>query len=230
MRTRPLALLVLLAPTLVLAQGKELKEKPSAQLNEIEHGFYMGITAGFWSLINPPANTSVKLDDGTTCSQLTTPACGSKQYFSGGQTATVELGWDFNERLSIGIFVQGTANRAGSDYSGKSQDPKRNGAPAASGDFTSVIPGATVRVGIIGFNDSQDVKRGWLYVRAGAGFVLYQPKALLPGPDVLIFAGPGLEYFTRLRHFSIGLEADFVFMALNASFGFTVTPMLRYVF
>ena len=230
MRTRLFACLVVLAPCLVLAQGKELKEKPPPALNEIEHGFYIGITGGFWALINPPANTSVKLDDGTTCSLTTTPACGSTQPFSGGQTAQVELGFDFGERLSIGLFVQGTANRAGSAYTGKSQDPKRNGAPAASGDFTTVIPGANARIGIVGFSDSQDVKRGWLYVRVGAGFVLYQPKALLPGPDVLIFAGPGIEYFTRLRHFSIGFEADFAFMALSASFGFSVTPMLRYAF
>jgi hypothetical protein len=47
---------------------------------------------------------------------------------------------------------------------------------------------------------------------------------------VLIFAGPGIEYYTRLRHFSIGLEADFLFFALTQSIGFTVTPMLRYVF
>ena len=64
----------------------------------------------------------------------------------------------------------------------------------------------------------------------GGGFVLYQPKSLLPGADVLVFAGPGIEYFTRLRHFSIGFEADFIFMALSQSFGFTVTPMLRYAF
>ena len=153
----------------------------------------MGISAGFWSLINPPANTSVTLNDGSVVP-------GSKQYFSAGQTAQMELGYDFGERLSVGIFVQATANRAPVDYTGKSQNTV-NGAPAASGDFTAVIPGANVRIGIIGFNDSQEVKRAWFYVRVGAGFVLYQPKDLLPGPDVLIFAGPGLEYFTRLRHF-----------------------------
>ena len=223
MRTRLFACLVVLAPSLVFAQAKELKEKPAAALNEIEHGFYIGLTGGFWALINPPANRTVLTSDGTTVP-------GSTQPVSLGQTAQVELGWNFGERLSVGIFVQGTANRAGSDYTGKSQDPMNKGAPTASGDFTTVIPGAAARIGILGFADSQEVKRGWLYARVGAGFVLYQPKALLPGPDVLIFAGPGFEYFTRLRHFSVGLEADFVFMALNAAFGFSVTPMLRYVF
>lgn len=223
MRSRSVLLMAALLPSLALAQAKEVKEKPQVPLNEVEHGFYIGLTGGFWSLINPPANTTVTLTGGGTVP-------GSKQYFSGGQTAQMEIGFDFSERISVAIFIQGTANRLGSDYTGKSQDPDRNGAPQASGDFTTVIPGALARIGIWGFKDSQDIKRTWLYVRVGAGYVLYQPKTLLPIPDVLVFAGPGVEYFTRLRHFSIGLEANFVFMALTQSFGFTVTPMLRYAF
>ena len=222
MRTRLLSLIVAIAPSLALAQAKELKDKPQTTFNEIERGVYVGITAGFWSLINPPANTTFTPMGGTA-------APASKQYFSGGQTAQMEIGYDFSERVSAAIFIQGTANKAGSDYTGKSQDPV-TGAPRASGDFTTVIPGALVRVGLIGLNDSQDVKRTWIYIRLGAGYVLYQPKTLLPIPDVLIFAGPGVEYFTRLRHFSIGLEANFVVMALTQSFGFTITPMLRYAF
>ena len=196
MRTRLLLLIVAIAPSLALAQAKELKDKTQATFNEIERGFYMGITAGFWSLINPPANKTFKTESG----QIIDPA--SKQYFSGGQTAQMEIGYDFTERISVAIFVQATNNKAGSDYTGKSQD-KVSGVPRASGDFTTVIPGALVRIGLLGLTDSQDVKRTWFYVRLGAGYVLYQPKTLLPDPDVLIFAGPGVEYFTRLRHFSI---------------------------
>jgi hypothetical protein len=227
MRNRLLWLLVVLAPSFVFAQSKELKEKPAPPLNEIERGFYIGVTAGFWSLINPPANTTITPLMGSDAGKAVP---GSKQYFSPGQMAQVELGFDFSERVAAGIFVMATVNRAGNDYTGKSQDLNNNGAPTAAGDFTAIIPGANVRIGLVGFNDSQDVKRSWFYVRAGAGFVLYQPTKLLPGPDVLVYGGPGIEYFTRLRHFSIGVEADFVFMALSASVGFTVTPMLRYAF
>ena len=222
MRSRSVVLLALL-PSLALAQAKEVKEKPSVPLNEIERGFYIGLTGGFWALVNPPANTPTF----TTKSGAVVNA--SKQYFSGGQSAQMEIGFQFHERVSVAIFVQGTANRMGSDYTGQSQD-EITGAPAASGDFTTVIPGALARIGIWGFNDSQDVKRTWIYARVGAGYVLYQPKTLLPIPDVCIFAGPGVEYFTRLRHFSIGLEANFIFMALTQAFGFTVTPMVRYSF
>lgn len=223
MRSSPWWLVAVVLPSLAFAQAKEVKEKPSVPLNEVEQGFYIGLTGGFWSLINPPANTP------TFTTESGQVVNASKQYFSGGQSAQVEIGFQFMERLSVAIFVQGTANRMGSDYTGKSQDP-RTGAPAASGDFTTVIPGALARIGIWGFNDSQDVKRTWIYARVGAGYVLYQPATLLPIPDVCIFAGPGVEYFTRLRHFSIGLEANFVFMALTQAFGFTVTPMLRYSF
>lgn len=223
MRTRLLLLIVAIAPSLALAQAKELKDKPQGTFEEIERGFYIGITAGFWSLVNPPANKTFT----TTGGQIIDPA--SRQPFSGGQTAQMEIGVDFSERVSAAIFIQGTSNKAGSDYTGKSQDPL-TGTPRASGDFTTVIPGALVRVGLIGLNDSQDVKRTWFYIRLGAGYVLYQPKALLPIPDVMIFAGPGVEYFTRLRHFSIGFEANFIFMALTQAFGFTITPMLRYAF
>lgn len=225
MRTRLLCLVVAIAPSLALPQekpGKELKDKPQVTFEEIERGFHIGITAGFWSLVNPPANKTIVLAGGTEVT-------GSKQYFSGGQSARMEIGYDFGERVSAAIFIQATANRMGSDYTGKSQDPT-SGVPRASGDFTTVIPGALVRIGLIGFNDSQDVKRTWFYVRLGAGYVLYQPKALLPIPDLLIFAGPGVEYFTRLRHFSIGFEANFVFMALTQALGFTITPMLKYAF
>jgi|GEM_PF-271005 len=223
MRTRLLLLIVAIAPSFALGQTKEVKDKPQTTFNEIERGFYIGINAGFWSLINPPANVSFTTGGGLTNDKA------SKQYFSGGQTAQVELGFDFHERVSAAIFIQATSNRMGSDYTGKSQDPI-TGVSKASGDFSTVIPGALVRIGIYGFQDSQEVKRTWIYVRLGAGYVLYQPRALLPISDVLIFAGPGVEYFTRLRHFSIGLEANFVLMALTQSFGFTVTPMIRYAF
>ena len=208
---RRLAVVCLLASLPVLAQEKVAKDREATSFNEIERGLHLSVAAGLWATINPPAGP------------------GSARYFLLGQSARVELGYDFGERFSLGIFAQATANRAGTDYTGKSQD-EVSGAPRASGDYTEFIPGVTARISLAGLKDSQDVKRGWFYVRAGAGFVIYQPKALLPGSDVLIFAGPGLEYFTRLRHFSIGIEADFIFMALNASVGFTVTPMVRYAF
>ena len=55
-------------------------------------------------------------------------------------------------------------------------------------------------------------------------------EPLLPTLDVMISGGAGIEYFTRLRHFVIGVEANFNFMALTQSVGFSVLPTVKYAF
>jgi hypothetical protein len=196
-----------LASSLVFAQSKSIEDKrTAAPLNEIERGFYLGANGGFWGTIVPPG------------------AAGSSKPFLGGQAVEVELGYDLGERVSAGLFFLGAmTNRAGSDYKGFSGG-------TVSGDFGMIVPGATAKVRIVGFSDSQEVQRSWFYVRVSAGYVFYSPTALIPKPDVLISAGPGVEYFTRLRHFSIGVEANFNFLALTSSVGFSILPTVRYAF
>ena len=209
-RTTLLAVLCLVfVPGAALAQGKALKDKEAVTFNEIERGFYMGLTAsplGLWNLVNAPT------------------ASGNGP-FSSGQMAQVELGMDIGERLSLAVFVEGSSNRADSAYLGKSKVPG-----SASGDFSSITPGAVVRVALLGIADSQEVKRTWIYIRAGAGFMIFSPSTLLPDPDILIFAGPGVEYHTRLRHFSIGIEVTGAFLVTSASVGFAISPNVRYAF
>lgn len=220
MMTRSLAFCTLLASSLAVAQGKPVEDRKAITYNEIERGFFFGVSAGFWGTINPPAGAM------------------SAQYFSPGQAALVEIGFDVGERVSPALFFLATSNRMGSDYTGTvrtcgaggSRDCTTGEAPQAvrSGDYGSIAPGVGARIRIAGFKDSQDVTRTWFYARVGGAFVLYQPAALISQPDVLLFAGPGLEYFTRLRHFSIGLDANFNFGVLTQSVGFSVLPFVRY--
>lgn len=208
--TRFLPVLVagcVLLPAAALAQAKVLEDKKAEKYNEIERGVFLEANFGYFGVLNPPAQAS------------------SKSYFSGGQAVMVSAGLDIGERISPALFFMGSANRMGSDYTGFStkQQP-------ASGDFSAMVPGATIKARFVGFADSQDVSRVWLYGRASIGYVLYAPSALLPNPDVVIMVGPGVEYFTRLRHFSIGLEATFNFYALTGSMGFSVFPSVRYAF
>jgi hypothetical protein len=206
-RTCTLLLSLLVLPQLALAQTEgraPSRDKEAVTFKEIERGFFMGLSGGWLFFMNPPSS-------------------GSNRPFSPGQMAQVEVGMELGERIAVSGFLMGSANRAGADYTGMS-----NG--TASGDFSALVPGGAVRVNALGFNDAQDVKRTWLYVRGGAGFVLFSPKALLPDPDVMVFAGPGVEYFTRLRHFSIGLEATGSFLVSSGTVGFSLTPNLRYAF
>lgn len=183
----------------------EKKSKPGPSFNEIERGVYFGVNAGPFFILNPPADA------------------GTPSPFSPGQLARVELGVDIGEHVSLGVMVMGTANRAGSDYVGLSGG-------LASGDYTSFIPGAVAKVSLFGFQDAMEVKRWWIYARAGVGYAFFYPTALLPRNDVLLFGGLGVEYFTRLRHFSIGLEGNSHFFLSYGSMGFSVTPTVRYAF
>lgn len=196
---------VSLLPAVGLAQ-RAVEDKKAVTFNEIERGFFFEARGGFWATINPPASA------------------GTKTYFSPGQAMQIDVGYDIGERISPSLFLMASSNSMKSDYTGLSQ------AGTASGDYSALVPGAQLKFRLVGFADSQDVKRLWIYVRGSAGVVFYSPASLLPGIDLLISAGPGVEYFTRLRHFSIGVEANFNFHALTASVGFSVLPTVKYAF
>lgn len=218
-----LVLVAVLASSLALAQegskpsagntsAKLSKDKEKETFNEVERGFYVGVGGGGWLLFNPPVSGI------------------SRQYFSPGLSIDVEIGVDIGTRLSIGAFFIGAFSKMGADYSGYSGG-------AAYGDFSSFMPGLTARVNLFGFDDSQDVRRWWVFIRAAGAVTIYAPRALLPNPnaggnplDVMVLGGAGIEYYTRLRHFSIALEADFVVQVLSGTFGLNIMPTLRYAF
>lgn len=201
-----LGLVAALVSTLAFAQPVAKEEKKATPLNEIERGFFFEARGGVFAVINPPA------------------LGGSPSYPSLGQALGVDVGFDIGERLSLSLFFLGSANRMGSDYTGLSSTG------LVSGDFGALTPGAALKVRLVGFDDSQEVKRTWIYIRAGGGVSFYTPPALLQMFDVFVTAGPGIEYYTRLRHLVIGLEANFNFFALTQSFGFSVLPTVKYAF
>ncbi|HYO52779.1 adventurous gliding motility protein CglE [Archangium sp.] len=187
-----------------LANAQAAGDRPAKTFEEIERGLYFSVLGGPFFVVNPPASSGPRP-------------------FSPGQMAQVELGVDIGERLSLGAFVMAASNRAGSEYVG-------NSGGAASGDFSTLVPGVVARFHLVGLADAQEVQRTWIYVRGGAGYALFRPKQLLPDSDILVFAGSGLEYYTRLRHFSVGIEVTGSFFVKSQSFGFAVTPNLRYAF
>ena len=201
-----MGVVVVLASSLAFAQASKVEDKKAVSYNEIERGFFFEARGGFWGIINPPT------------------LAGGFTEFAPGQAIGLDMGFDIGERVSPSIFLLASANRMSSNYLGLSTTG------AASGDFQAMTPGAAVKVRLVGLVDSQDVQRTWIYLRAGAGVVFYSPAALLPNIDVLITGGAGIEYFTRLRHFVIGLEANFNFMALTQAVGFSILPTVKYAF
>jgi len=181
-------------------------------VDEVERGFYLGADIGLSYLGSVPA------------------ASGTPSPSSWGMMLRLEVGYDIGRYVTLNAFGAFATYRAGSDYIGYS-----NG--LASGDFAQLIPGVAVRVNALGFADGQGVQRTWIYLKAGAGWAFFQPGALFTATPATSsysaffgFAGVGLQYYTHLRHFSFGVEVDASYLGKSASWGFLITPNIRYAF
>lgn len=180
-------------------------------VDEVERGVFFGLDIGPAFVTAAPAPT------------------GQNKPFSSGATLRLEVGYDIGRFVSLSIFFAGNTYSANADYVG-------NSGGTASGDFSSISTGLAVRWNFLGFADSQDVRRTWLYLKAGGGFSLLKPNALFASDPVdsygsiLVFGGPGLQYYTRLRHFSVGVEVVGSYLLKPKTFGFAITPNLRYAF
>jgi hypothetical protein len=210
------AVLGAIAPALALAQSQPASAAPllekEAPVDEVERGFYLGADVGVSYLGSLPAQA------------------GTPSPSSWGMVLRLEAGYDIGRYVTVSAFGAFAAYSAGSEYIGYSQG-------LASGAFTQLIPGVAVRFNALGFADGQGVQRTWLYVKVGAGWAFFQPQALFtltPATSSYSsfygFGGVGVQYYTHLRHFSIGLEVDATYLGKSKDWGFQVTPNIRYAF
>lgn len=205
MRTLLVALCLSLLPSGAFAQeaaAAPVEDRPVAQLNEVERGLFFGVEAGGLFLFSPK---------------------GEKAGFSPGRTYGVTVGGDIGSFLTLAVMVLGTNTDTPAGF-------VSDGAQKLGGDFSSLVLGGLARVNFYGRADSNQVKRLFLYARAGAGYALMGPKNFYDGGDIVALGGLGLEYFTHLRHFSLGIGADFVYGVKHMGPGLSLTPHLRYTF
>lgn len=198
------------ALTFAAPAGAAEQAAPAAavRLNEVERGFWVGSSVG--AVFYPSL-----------------PGAGAAS--GSGALVGVELGYDVLRQLQIGAVVWGQAVGAAADYKGVTDvgtDPK-----GARGDFESVLAGATVRIAPFRFRDDNGVDRTYVYLRVAGGVALSRPVGVV-GDGFWGAVGPGIEYFTRLRHFSVGLEVNGMAMKTDEgeAFGFAVLPNLKYSF
>jgi hypothetical protein len=210
------ALLLVSVPGRALAQTTSLSAAPLLEkeppVDEVERGFYLGADVGVAFLGGLPAQA------------------GTPSPSSWGMMLRLEAGYDIGRYVTVSLFGAFATYGAGSEYIGYSEG-------AASGAFSQLIPGLAVRFNALGFADSQGVQRTWLYVKAGAGWAFFQPQALFTATPATssysafyAFGGVGVQYYTHLRHFSIGLEVDASFLGKSNDWGFQITPNIRYAF
>jgi hypothetical protein len=203
-----IAALALVLPALALGQGAapELQEDPrAARFADVERGVFIAFETGYLGFFDTPAA------DAELFPITRGRSGGSADAYP---TVGVLLGVDIGSRLSVALFGQSATLRASADY----------------GAFSLYAGGLDVKVAVLGRKDRNDWDRLFVYLHARGGYARTSPEGLFGTDDILLAGGPGVEYYTRLRHFSIGVGADLVHATTAGVTGFAVYPTLRYTF
>jgi hypothetical protein len=202
-----LALLCALAlPLGALAQeaAPALPDDPRApRFHEVERGLFTGFEVGYLSLFKTPTADRAKF-----------PFAGEDGGRSDGLLVGASIGYDVTDRIALSVFTLGSSSRASLSYGG----------------FGLFAAGGDVRFGVLRLADRNDVTRAYVYLHGRAGYLLTYPEGLFGTRDVYVAGGPGLEYFTHLRHFSVGLAADLAYVVKAKAPGLAVFPTVRYTF
>ena len=195
-----------LLPTAALGQeaAPPMPEDPRApRYREVERGLFTGFEVGYLALFKTPVADRAKF-----------PFAGDGGGNAGGLLVGATLGYDLTSRLAVAIYALGGNARASISY----------------GAFSVLSAGGDIRLALFGSSDTYGVERLHFYVHGRGGLLITQPEGLLGKNDVYVAGGPGVEYFTHLRHFSVGLAADVAYLTKAKAAGLTVTPTLRYTF
>ena len=130
----------------------------------------------------------------------------------------VRVGYDVLNNIAVDGFVLGTFSTGVIDL-----DDVRAG--KTTGDIALIAPGVGVRFAFI------TTERVFAFVRAGVGYALWFPQELAGAAgSIHTDASLGVEYYTKLRHVSVGVEADVQALLSPTAVGVHVYPTLKYTF
>lgn len=182
----------------------ELPEDPrAAKFKDVERGFFVGFDAGYLGLFSTPTKNPAAF-----------PFAGTGGGRAGGLLVAAMVGVDLSTRLSISLLGLGINETANLSY----------------GSFALYGGGFDVRYAYFAKKDPNDFDRFFCFVHGRVAYASSTPSGLFGDKEVLVAFGPGIEYYTRLRHFSVGLVGDFVYATPAGSAGFAIYPTLRYTF
>jgi hypothetical protein len=205
--TRPVLLataLLLGAPALAQEAAPTLQEDPrAARFRDVERGFFVGFEAGYLGVLDAPVADPVRY-----------PGAGDSGGSAGGLLVGLNAGVEIGPRIALSLFAMGGSQTADPSY----------------GAFDVFAGGADVRVALLSWRDLNGHARLLAYLHARGGYALSRPEGLFGTDDIFVGGGPGIEYFTRLRHFSLGIAADYVRWIDTGANGYAVYPTVRYSF
>jgi hypothetical protein len=205
---KTLAAALLLVPALALGQdaAPQLQEDPrAARFRDVERGFFVGFDVGYLTLLRTP-----------TQDRAAFPVAGSSGGRAGGMLVGAIVGVDLGRRLSVGIFGQ---------YGSEQADP-------SFGAFNVLAAGLDAKWAFLSWRDRNEWERLFVFAHGRAGYLESRPTGLFATGEIVTQLGIGVEYFTKLRHFSVGAVLDAVGLPERelAPAGFALYPTVRYTF
>jgi hypothetical protein len=203
---RALFALLLTLPLAAAAQdaAPQLQEDPrAARFRDVERGLFVGFEVGYHAVFKTPVADQARF-----------PYAAGGGGRADGMLVGLSVGYDLTTRIALSVFALASDLKASPSY----------------GAFNLVGGGADVRFALLGFADSNEVERLYVYVHARGGYTRTYPNGLFGINTVLGQGGAGVEYYTRLRHFSVGLALDGLYYTEPKAAGLALTPTLRYTF
>jgi hypothetical protein len=203
---RNLVAAALLLPALALAQDSapQLQEDPrAAKFADVERGWFVGFDLGYLTLANTP-----------TADQAKYSLAGDSGGRAGGMVVGANAGADLGKHFSLALFAQGGNLTAGANY----------------GAFSLLSAGLDARWAFQSWRDRNDWERLFLYVHGRGSWARTYPEGLFGTHDTLFAGGVGIDYYTKLRHFSVGAAVDGVYAVSAKTFGLAIYPTVRYTF
>jgi hypothetical protein len=180
-----------------------LEDPRAARFADVERGVFIGMEAGGLALFKTPTADRVKF-----------PVAGEGGGSSRGVVVGLVAGVDLGPVVALSAFALGTSQRASIDY----------------GAFDLLAAGLDLEVAFWKRADRNGWNRLFLYGHLRGGCALTHPEGLFGDSDVLIAGGLGIEYYTQLRHFSVGLQVDGVYALSAGAPGLSLSPIVRYTF
>lgn len=186
-------------------EGEELKgDAQVAEIREVERGFYFSVDAGvnYYAFLELP--DFVKLNEG---------------WIRPGTRFGLRVGYDILNNINLEVFAMANFNK-------NVIDADVLGQGNFSGDIAHFTPGIAGRFAFI------TTERLFAFVRLGVGYAFWFPRELAQDSigSIHADASVGVEYYTKLRHLSVGVEVAAQGLFLPMAFGVHIYPTVKYTF
>jgi hypothetical protein len=207
----------------IASGGEEVKGSSGvAQIREVVRGPWVSVDVGpnYFIPLEGPGFVTL----GTPFS-VPDPAGApvNRAWFSPGTRMGVRVGYDILNNVAADVFVLASFNRGVIDVD-------KFNAGQITGDIAHFAPGLGLRFAFLTL--PVENPRLFTYVRVGAGYAFWFPQQLAGGSlgSIHTDASLGVEYYTKLRHLSVGFEVAGQALLLPMAFGFHVYPTVKYTF